>query len=895
MPSPSLSTHEQEGSPLSPRPGSLDGDGGGPTTARQRKRRDLLKQYYGIAEQTAPFVPASPLIQKERPPDPLDRDSNAFNYELHVNKILNEMSLPDLIQHDNELVADIKQLDGDMKTLVYENYSKFISATDTVRQMRSNVEKMENQMEELSRNMAKISNASSTIDVELQEQRAKLAQLHGADNLLKRLNFVIELPRRLAECVKREEYAQAVRYYSRVSNLLQRYRHMPLFSKIDEECHSTIEKASRLIRQKLNSEKATLDDTTESVKLLLGLEIGSPIELSREYLRAGHAKLQSLKSSCLVHMETIKIVKTDSSSELSADPLPGDVYLAMEKIKYIDDHFLTEFSKFVQVFCELFYELPAKSGADPVPKSNYFAKMSPEQQLEAKTGLGILVDATIKEYLQIVDKLLAIPDDITKVSPLSYIHVLDRVHKDVQLLEPLRRIGRMDKKVNAMSFELLSKVVTAIFGKIKKEFFNRYLDLEPKEGMDLAAFVRELNTWMKNTLINQHLPILEKFISPNIDFMKHSVFGTDDILDQVQRGLDVFWLSFTEDMLAISNPSRESKQPQPAPLVSLVMSRSALELSLGTVEGVMSAYTDVLFSRKGDHEMPAQLTPSRSKPQLMVVTASGGTVNRPGIGRKGPQMSGTSAETMARAREISSICRNTAQALAKSYVSQMADKFSLTVQDYLLMKDWSNGSYPGSISPVWTKLLQDMSRMEGDVGQMYSDDGTLDRHDRNHARLHDLSGRRGSTHHHHSRNNSQAGGAAIPFPHSPTAASLRPGAGAKMDLMSHIDKLFAERIIYYGPVDLTKPGILTSIAKLVVKSILEALRLVTLGKLAFQQLQVDVAALRLHMYHFCVDERLFTSLMDDIQTCIFNRCIDPVPLEPALVNTIIRDFDRNQR
>jgi len=35
-----------------------------------------------------------------------------------------------------EMVQHIKSLDSDMQTLVYENYNKFISATDTIRTVR---------------------------------------------------------------------------------------------------------------------------------------------------------------------------------------------------------------------------------------------------------------------------------------------------------------------------------------------------------------------------------------------------------------------------------------------------------------------------------------------------------------------------------------------------------------------------------------------------------------------------------------------------------------------------------------------------------------------------------------------------------------------------------------
>ena len=37
---------------------------------------------------------------------------------------------------ESEVVKEIHSLDSDMQTLVYENYNKFISATDTINKMR---------------------------------------------------------------------------------------------------------------------------------------------------------------------------------------------------------------------------------------------------------------------------------------------------------------------------------------------------------------------------------------------------------------------------------------------------------------------------------------------------------------------------------------------------------------------------------------------------------------------------------------------------------------------------------------------------------------------------------------------------------------------------------------
>ncbi|KNC97850.1 uncharacterized protein SPPG_06846 [Spizellomyces punctatus DAOM BR117] len=904
MLSPVATSPKPDHSPTSPRGPTPDAGDGSRAAARQRKRRDLLKQYYGIGGESAPQA----TIKKEKPPDPLDIDNHAFNAELHLNKLMNEMALPDLIQRDNELVAEIKQLDGDMKTLVYENYSKFISATDTIRKMKTNVENMESEMDQLSKSIAKISDSSTTINNGLQDQRAKLHQLNGVDNLLKKLNFVIELPNRLHECVDKGQHAQAVRYYSRVSNLLERYRHMSVFSKIEEECRTIIDKVARLIKQKLNSDQSTLAEISECVGLLIGLNAMFPVELARAYLRAATAQLKQIKINCLKHMNNIQISDAKPASELSGEPLPSDVQLAMEKIQYFDNTYVRDFASFVECYYTFF--LTSKENASsPDTKTgdlrpNAFAKMSPEQQEEVRSALVATVESITKDYIDVIERLLHIPDDITKISPLSYIHVLDRVHKDVQDMEPLKRVGKVDRRINAMSFELLSKVITAVFGKIKKEFFNRYKDIQQSKDLDLAVFIKDLNAWMKNTLINQYLPILERFISPNIDFMKHSVFGTDDILDQIQRGLDVFWLSFTEDMIAINNPPKGSNDPVPPPLTTLMMSRSALELSLGTVEGVMSAYTDVLFSRKGDAADAQISTQSMRRPQLMVVTASGGTVAGaagPGYANRGgnrSQASGTSHETMARAREISGICKTAAQRLVRLYVERIAQDLTLVVQNHLQTTPWLKLTTANGASDAWIAVLDRMSAMEHDVDQLYQDDGSFARRDRGPGRSAEATransrpstaghSRTGSTSHSYMRNSS-------------STSSFKSAAGlnkpsAKFDpLLSHIDKLFAERVEYYGQVELSKSAILTAISKLVVKCYMEELRLVTLGTTGFQQIQIDIEVLKVHMWRYCTDERLFNNLVDEIQSCAFRRCLDPQPLEYAVVEPIVNGYERKR-
>ena len=81
---------------------------------------------------------------------PVTMDSPAFNAERHITQILKTCQLEKLMVEHRNMAREIKNLDSDMQQLVYENYNKFISATDTIRAMKSNVDGMGTEMDKLS-------------------------------------------------------------------------------------------------------------------------------------------------------------------------------------------------------------------------------------------------------------------------------------------------------------------------------------------------------------------------------------------------------------------------------------------------------------------------------------------------------------------------------------------------------------------------------------------------------------------------------------------------------------------------------------------------------------------------------------------------------------------------
>ena len=126
-------------------------------------------------------------------------------------QVLKAKSLPELVQHSNELSVEIKELDSDMQMLVYENYNKFISTTDTIQDMKTKVDGMEGEMGRLAAAVSEITESSSRINENLADRRVRIQKLNGVRRLLKKLSFIFELPTRLKRTVELDAGAEAVR------------------------------------------------------------------------------------------------------------------------------------------------------------------------------------------------------------------------------------------------------------------------------------------------------------------------------------------------------------------------------------------------------------------------------------------------------------------------------------------------------------------------------------------------------------------------------------------------------------------------------------------------------------------------------------------------------------
>ncbi|TQN71828.1 Vacuolar protein sorting-associated protein 51-like protein [Colletotrichum shisoi] len=137
----------------SPNPGSVaafgNGTGGPPAVGpSKRANRAALREYYNL-KKAAGVAPSLEVTEdsadrvgfaehSEVPPSELD--SPSFDADAYVRKALAENTLDDLLRVYTRVLGEIRALDAEKKALVYDNYSKLISATETIRKMRANMD-----------------------------------------------------------------------------------------------------------------------------------------------------------------------------------------------------------------------------------------------------------------------------------------------------------------------------------------------------------------------------------------------------------------------------------------------------------------------------------------------------------------------------------------------------------------------------------------------------------------------------------------------------------------------------------------------------------------------------------------------------------------------------------
>ncbi|OQS00345.1 fat-free family protein [Thraustotheca clavata] len=257
----------------------------------ESRMQELMSSYYDLSD------------KEEHVNQSKNIDATGFMVDEYVKGLLEKMSMDDLLKRDDQMIREIKELDTNMQMLVYENYNKFISATDTIRKMKTNVETMESEVKRVVESMDKITLQSENVGNALAPFRSKVEKLVGVRRLLKRLDFIFQLPQRLKSAIKAQEYEKATKYFVIANRILKRYQHIASFKTIQQEAEHIMVGLRTIVQKKYDDEATTPSHVEEYSLLLLDLNV-NPIDVRQRFLD-WHQK----------HMDKILAPFQSSSSE----------------------------------------------------------------------------------------------------------------------------------------------------------------------------------------------------------------------------------------------------------------------------------------------------------------------------------------------------------------------------------------------------------------------------------------------------------------------------------------------------------------------------------------------------------------------------------------------------
>lgn len=117
----------------------------GPSGASTIDQHELSRKTSMASNASDSTITSSTPLAAE-PPSPTltaQMDDPAFDAEAYVAELLTKAGLRDVLRTESTLVSEIRNLDGERKSLVYDNYSKLIKAVGTIAEMQKGMHRQE--------------------------------------------------------------------------------------------------------------------------------------------------------------------------------------------------------------------------------------------------------------------------------------------------------------------------------------------------------------------------------------------------------------------------------------------------------------------------------------------------------------------------------------------------------------------------------------------------------------------------------------------------------------------------------------------------------------------------------------------------------------------------------
>eukprot|EP01122_Echinamoeba_exundans_P008521 TRINITY_DN2838_c0_g1_i2.p1 TRINITY_DN2838_c0_g1~~TRINITY_DN2838_c0_g1_i2.p1 ORF type:complete len:762 (-),score=140.74 TRINITY_DN2838_c0_g1_i2:808-3093(-) len=750
-----------------------------------------------------------------------------------------------------------------MKTLVYDNYSKFIAASATIRNMRSKVESMEDEMSRLVANIGKISDSSERISGTLAAKREAIEQLSGVHHLLRKLQFLVQLPARLRHSIAMQNYVEAVSYYSKTSGILERYRHFPSFAPIALQVDQIISDLKSVLDSKLAfSPDMKAVDIGTTTRLLLDLRLPAR-SLRQRYIDLSWSLIMSVLKPAeeVLSASTAAAVENGSSSSASAASSVAPAASASSKVALLRSGALptsrpTSTSQSQSARVNAWRQLTASERIHKVNESlsDAFGELCRLYGMNFLSGQAP-PNADVK----------VTADQVAHLNSLShFVHaVLARYVTlcDKSLLASVNDTGLSDP-VNADTTIEIAALVDKGLGIILSSFYDQM-------ALATCAMIAKGDEGVMQYVAAQSEWTLQERSAPQLQQPSH-------YLDGVLFSLLRFYFGQAEDSLRASIAQLRqrllTREEQGQSLTAESCNELINEVShsiCGVLESIFSGRIAPLAAALADGRLgSAKLFGSQinvhiiSLLRFLVSTLQSYTEHDPQERQLRPMLlllCLVSRRLFSDLRPLlqRTVCGSILRDQEADNVLVMLDHFSAASQQILAAYVQLEGIKLGHRIRIAIEATQWTSIREPSTVDTWVKAFVVELREIQHI----LS-------------------VLVPTGADSEGPVSNASRGHAED---SLDGLFARKASYFGKITFQPKSILSAVARLALKSLLEAVRCQVFERNGYQQITLDCDVLARVLIDFVSDSQLLSAITSDIMNAAKERALDPTPLDGTVM------------
>ncbi|EAN77640.1 hypothetical protein, conserved [Trypanosoma brucei brucei TREU927] len=203
-------------------------------------------------------------------PPGLDMDSDSFDVGEYTTELFRVKSLKGVVETDAWLARTASRLETELRELVYRNYSKFISATDTIREIRSDVTEMGGRLHALSGNVENIDDVSKDVSGKLQEHRSRIEKVITKHRMLRKAQFLVGLADTMRLHMERKEHSECVRKWVMGDSFIAKHANIPKMAIVHKECKELAMHLYGVLREEVLSVSMENPDASEVIRRIVG-------------------------------------------------------------------------------------------------------------------------------------------------------------------------------------------------------------------------------------------------------------------------------------------------------------------------------------------------------------------------------------------------------------------------------------------------------------------------------------------------------------------------------------------------------------------------------------------------------------------------------------------------